>query len=91
MNRSLTRQEVLIFFRGICKAVDFLHKQKIIHRDLKPENLLVGLGGYPKLCDFGSATTKIYTLEDTSEINVALEDIEQNTTPNFKASEMVDL
>lgn len=91
--RDMTREEILIFFAAICEATAFLHAQKpaIIHRDLKPENLLVSTEGIPKLCDFGSATTHIYQVANVREINEASDDIERNTTPNFRAPEMVDL
>lgn len=31
------------YFRDMCKALHYLHKQNIVHRDLKPENLLVSI------------------------------------------------
>ena len=91
--RELTREEILIFFTAISSAVELLHTQNppIIHRDLKPENLLVAQDGTPRLCDFGSATTTIYKIKNVSEINAASEDIERNTTQNYRAPEMVDL
>ncbi|OHS94498.1 AGC family protein kinase [Tritrichomonas foetus] len=91
--REMTREEILIFFTACATAVQFLHQQNppIIHRDLKPENLLVALDGTPKLCDFGSATTKIYKIKNVNEINSASEDIERNTTQNYRAPEMIDL
>ena len=91
--RDMTREEILIFFHGICSATNFLHTQEkpILHRDLKPENLLVSEDGTPCLCDFGSATTRIYTLKDRMEIDEASDDIERNTTPSYRAPEMIDL
>ena len=91
--RDMTREEILIFFHAICSATNFLHTQEkpILHRDLKPENLLVSEDGTPCLCDFGSATTKIYTLKDRMEIDEASDDIERNTTPSYRAPEMIDL
>lgn len=35
----------------------------ITHRDLKVENLLISESGHIKLCDFGSAMTKIYEVD----------------------------
>jgi serine/threonine protein kinase len=91
--RELTKSEILVFFTACADATAFLHAQSppIIHRDLKPENLLVALDGIPKLCDFGSATTKIYKIVKVEEINAASEDIERNTTQNYRSPEMIDL
>ena len=91
--RPMTKEEILIFFTACAEATSFLHSQNppIIHRDLKPENLLLSQDGTPKLCDFGSATTTIYKITSPDQINSAQEDIERNTTPNYRAPEMVDL
>lgn len=91
--REMTKEEILIFFTACAEATAFLHAQKpaILHRDLKPENLLVALDGTPKLCDFGSCTRTVYQIKTVSEINTASEDIERNTTQNYRAPEMVDL
>lgn len=91
--RKMTKEEVLIFFTACASATAFLHSQSppVIHRDLKPENLLVGMDGTPKLCDFGSATRKTYQVQSVKEINIVAEEIERNTTQNYRSPEMVDL
>jgi serine/threonine protein kinase len=40
-------------------ALDFLHSRSpcVLFRDLKPENILLNSDGYPRLSDFGFATT----------------------------------
>lgn len=38
------------YFRDMCKALHYLHKQNIVHRDLKPENLLVSMIKIYALC-----------------------------------------
>ena len=39
--------------KGLCTALDYVHKQGMIHRDLKPSNVLISKDGIPKLTDFG--------------------------------------
>jgi serine/threonine-protein kinase len=40
---------------GICRALDYIHKNGVVHRDLKPENIMVGPNDEVKLIDFGIA------------------------------------
>ena len=49
--------ERLRLFETVCRAVQAAHQRFVIHRDLKPENVLVDAGGFPRLIDFGIATT----------------------------------
>jgi len=44
-------------FLGICKGLQYLHKNKIAHRDLKLENILMDKENNPKLTDFTYAIT----------------------------------
>lgn len=79
-------------FTQVCEAVNHIHTldPPVIHRDLKPENVLRNNGKW-KLCDFGSATTRVYTLKTNQERNEASDDLEKNTTALYRAPEMCDL
>ncbi|XP_041358750.1 cyclin-G-associated kinase-like [Gigantopelta aegis] len=88
--------QVLKVFYQTCKAVQHMHKQKppIIHRDLKIENLLTSSNGVVKLCDFGSSTIEGYYPDNSwSAIKRSLveDEITKNTTPMYRAPEMLDL
>ncbi|OQV17255.1 Cyclin-G-associated kinase [Hypsibius exemplaris] len=92
----LTVPDVLTIFYQTCKAVQHLHKQTplIIHRDLKVENLLIGNDRKVKLCDFGSATVTTHAPDmswDSLRRNLVEEEMTRNTTPMYRAPEMLDL
>ncbi|NXE54826.1 GAK kinase, partial [Casuarius casuarius] len=87
---------VLKIFYQTCRAVQHMHKQKppIMHRDLKVENLLISNQGTIKLCDFGSATTIAYYPDynwSAQKRALVEEEITRNTTPMYRAPEMIDL
>jgi hypothetical protein len=50
--RGLPEQEVLLWLRGICAGVAYLHDHGIAHRDLKPGNLFIEKGEV-KIGDYG--------------------------------------
>ncbi|EFC43718.1 predicted protein, partial [Naegleria gruberi] len=89
---KFSEQEILNIFFDVCKGVAHMHSQNppMIHRDLKVENILCTNGTY-KICDFGSTTTRIYTLSSRAEKQEAEEDIQKNTTLAYRAPEMADL
>ncbi|OHT01043.1 CAMK family protein kinase [Tritrichomonas foetus] len=96
MNRFISKgfntEKIAEIFSSVLSAVKYMHEQNppIIHRDLKPENVLYRKGVW-KLCDFGSATTKVYQNKNESERMQANDDISRNTTPSYRSPEMVDL
>jgi AP2-associated kinase len=91
--RPLTEPEIWSIYHAACEAVECLHSQEppIIHRDLKVENLLISDHGVV-LCDFGSATTKVWNPNlSASERRYAEDDINNNTTMSYRSPEMADL
>lgn len=94
--RPLPFDQMLKSFAQTCMAVSHMHKQSppIIHRDLKIENLLFSVKGLIKLCDFGSSTTKeLHPNENWTALqrSLAEDEIQKNTTPMYRAPEMIDL
>ena len=95
MNRyfasGFSSQYIATVFASVLHAVIEIHDKGIIHRDLKPENVLSKSGVW-KLCDFGSCTKTVYDLSKADDRMIALarDDIERNTTPCYRAPEMVD-
>ena len=92
LGSSLSEHELVCIFHSVCVATAYLHalEQPCAHRDIKPENV-IKRGETWKLCDFGSASTKMYTLDSKAEIAEAEDDILHHTTLAYRAPEMVDL
>eukprot|EP01116_Phalansterium_solitarium_P015950 TRINITY_DN3595_c0_g1_i1.p1 TRINITY_DN3595_c0_g1~~TRINITY_DN3595_c0_g1_i1.p1 ORF type:complete len:1098 (-),score=430.43 TRINITY_DN3595_c0_g1_i1:176-3469(-) len=91
--KKLPEADIFAIFQDICCGVATLHNrdEPIAHRDLKVENVLLGSDNIWKLCDFGSATTKTYRCDSERERNQAEDDIQKNTTMDYRAPEMIDL
>jgi serine/threonine protein kinase len=64
-----------------------MHALGITHRDIKLENILIGQDLQVKLCDFGSCSFKDVIDIDGSNRDQVSEDIENNTTPNYRSPE----
>jgi len=96
MNQRLpskfNEKEIWTIFTAACLAVSHLHAQHppIIHRDIKVENVLLSNNEF-KLCDFGSATTRVVNpaTESREAMADAEDDILKNTTLAYRAPEMV--
>eukprot|EP00658_Telonema_sp_P-2_P012482 TRINITY_DN14751_c0_g1_i4.p1 TRINITY_DN14751_c0_g1~~TRINITY_DN14751_c0_g1_i4.p1 ORF type:complete len:641 (-),score=133.96 TRINITY_DN14751_c0_g1_i4:296-2218(-) len=86
--------ELLDIFMCIAKAAEHLHLQEppIAHRDLKIENVLLDQAtGVYKVCDFGSCSSQVHVCETEQDVALLRADIELNTTPTYRAPEMLDL
>ena len=53
--RKLLPERALEITAGICRALDYSHRQGIVHRDIKPANVMLTRGGEVKVMDFGIA------------------------------------
>jgi len=92
ISTKFTEAEVLAIFVDVVEAVVAMHGQTppIAHRDIKPENVLKCGSGY-KLCDFGSGSTKHATPGEERSVNNMSEDVDTNTTIQYRAPEQADL
>jgi eukaryotic-like serine/threonine-protein kinase len=53
--RRLLPERALEITGGICRALDYSHRQGIVHRDIKPANVMLTRNGEVKVMDFGIA------------------------------------
>ncbi|WKY14692.1 hypothetical protein Q1695_000318 [Nippostrongylus brasiliensis] len=94
-NVRLVPEQALKIFYAASRAVCHMHDRKIpiTHRDIKIENLLFDMSGRVKLCDFGSATTEIYSPDETWNMARRThleEEMQRHTTPMYRAPEILD-
>ncbi|XP_070000892.1 cyclin-G-associated kinase isoform X1 [Penaeus vannamei] len=93
--KQLSVPQVATIMYQTTRAVQHMQAQNppITHRDLKVENLLISESGHIKLCDFGSAMTKIYEVDlgwSANQRGLLEEEMAQHTTPMYRAPEMLD-
>ena len=51
--KSMSPRTIFAVFRGIVRALAYLHECRVVHVDVKPGNVLLSSTGNVKLCDFG--------------------------------------
>lgn len=88
---KLTEEEILKIMLDISVGVYEMHKLKMIHRDIKIENVLIDAKHDFKLCDFGSTSMPIMPPRDQQQFQHLSHDIMYQTTPQYRAPEMIDL
>ncbi|CDR47624.1 CYFA0S35e00210g1_1 [Cyberlindnera fabianii] len=91
LKTKLNVDQITKIMYEITQAVADMHAQKLIHRDLKIENVLINADGDFKLADFGSTSTYIAAPSNQEEFQLVAHDIIHNTTPQYRAPEMIDL
>lgn len=93
LTHRLTEPEILSIMGQITSGVAMCHHlhPPLIHRDIKIENVLIDANGTYKLCDFGSAVGYSGVPKDAQELHLLHLDIMQNTTPQYRAPEMIEL
>ena len=88
---KLTELEILTIMLDISIGVYEMHRLKMIHRDIKIENVLIDGNNRFKLCDFGSTLTPLRPPQSVEEFQALQHDITYQTTPQYRAPEMIDL
>lgn len=97
---KLGEGEILDIMRDICVALYEMHRRQLVHRDIKIENVLIGQtagGGHEaqlgqfKLADFGLVARPTPVPSDPLLLLQLGHDLLYQTTPQYRAPEMVDL
>ena len=52
---SVDEDQLYIWFRDVCNALDYIHSKGVVHRDVKLDNILLNIDKHAMLSDFGVA------------------------------------
>lgn len=97
LQHRLHESEVLSIFQDVCEGIAVMHhlSPPLVHRDIKIENVLLTATDTPrfKLCDFGSCFSLLSTKPavTSEEIQRCEKELNQHTTVQYRAPEMMDL
>lgn len=91
LTSKLTEVEIVKIMGDVALAVYGMHMMKLIHRDIKIENVLIDKQGKFKLCDFGSTCPILRVPQTPQEFQLLHNDLMRQTTPQYRAPEMIDL
>lgn len=91
LTSKLTEIEIVKIMGDVSLAVYGMHVMKLIHRDIKIENVLIDKKGKFKLCDFGSTCPILRVPQTSQEFQLLHNDLMRQTTPQYRAPEMIDL
>ena len=93
---DMSENDISEVLRGIANGISEIHAFGVGHFDLKLENIVIQgpvLEENIKICDFGSSSTTKYTHDEIIQQNLisSLKDFaEANTTPQYRAPELID-
>ncbi|MEE9412929.1 MAG: serine/threonine-protein kinase [Methylococcales bacterium] len=77
----LPLEEILITFKSLLEAIQYLHEHGIVHRDIKSNNIKIDADGQVKLLDFGIAKDAVSPSLTVSDACVG--------TPQYLAPEQI--
>ncbi|CAL6092412.1 Kinase [Hexamita inflata] len=96
----LPQEQITQVLIGTLQGLHAIHSHNIYNRDIKLENLLFrNKNNYTadnvRICDFGSSTSVVFTEQElilNSNLRSVLQsEIQDNTTPQYRAPELIDL
>lgn len=91
IREKLSEPIILGIMLDISIGVYEMHRRRMVHRDIKIENVLIDAQHHFKLCDFGSVSGPVRLPQDPQEFQMLSHDILYQTTPQYRAPEMLDL